>query len=191
MKRLSAVSLLLLLSLIPSAPRAEEAVMPDGTLDAAHGVIENKNGRWHFWETVHLVYPGVLDLTCEDMQVAQAADADGKSRLNQITATTNVVMAIVLPPSTNKITQVVKPGGLAHAKAFQAVFNGTDNTVTLIGSESTGLPTVVTSDGTISGPKLVFDRAEGRFSGTNGFHMTFKAEMLKSLNSKTNAPATK
>lgn len=192
MKRpIKALLPLLIISLLTSAARAEEASGAEGTLDAAHGIIEQKSGNWHFWEKVHLVYPGVLDLTCEDMQVTQTTDGGGKSRPDRIRATTNVLIAIVLPASTNAITGVIKPGGLAHASAPEAVFNGTDNTVTLIGTEATGLPTVVTSDGTFVGPKLTFDRGSGRFSGTNGFHMTFKAEMLKSLTAKTNAPAAR
>ena len=183
--------LLLSSSVLAVALRAEESPLPEGSLDAAHGVIEQKSGNWHFWEQVHLVYPGVLDLTCEDMQVAQAPDAAGKPRPDRIIATTNVVMAIVLPPTTNSVTGVVKPGGLAHATAFQAVFSGTDNTVTLTGSKETGQPKVENPDGTLRADVLTFDRAKGRFTGSGGFHMTFKAEMLKGLTAKTNAPAAK
>ncbi len=182
---------LLIAPLLVVAAGAEDLPLPEGSLDAAHGIIEQKNGNWHFWGDVHLVYPGVLDLTCDDMQVAQAPDANGKPRPDRIIATTNVVMAIVMPPTTNSVTLAVKPGGLAHATAFQAVFSGTDNTVTLTGSVATGLPKVVTSEGTFSGPLLTFDRARGRFVATNGFHMTFKAEMLKGLSGKTNAPSVK
>ncbi len=182
---------LLLSPLLVVAAGAEDLPLPEGSLDAAHGVIEQKNGNWHFWGDVHLVYPGVLDLTCDDMQVAQAPDANGKPRPDRIIATTNVVMGIVLPPTTNSVTQVVKPGGIAHATAFQAVFNGTENTVVLTGSTETGQPKVENPEGTLRADVLTFDRAKGRFTGNGGFHMTFTAQMLKGLTSKTNAPSAK
>lgn len=181
----------LLFSLVPRPLPAEEPVTGDLDLTGDQGVYEQKNGSGHVLGNVHLVQPGGLDLRCEDFVFQQTTNTLGRRGVDRVIATTNVLLVFTLAATTNQLTQLVKPGSLAHATAFQAIFNGTNNTVTLTGSTVTGLPKVVTDDATFSGAVLVFDRATGRFTGDGGFHMTFKADLLKGLNPKTNAPAGK
>lgn len=172
----------LLLAMLPAALRAEDTSASDIDLTGDQGTYEQKTGNGHVWGNVHLVQPGVLDLHCDDFVFRQATNSVGKRSVDQIIATTNVVLLTIQPPSTNR------------AFAFQAVFNGTDNSVKLTGSPESGSPRYETPEGVITANTLTYDRVTGGFKGEQGFRLTLKASALRNsplFGSKTNLPASR
>ncbi|HTH46577.1 MAG TPA: hypothetical protein VMB21_03615 [Candidatus Limnocylindria bacterium] len=172
----------LFLLLLPAAPHAEEMAADEIELTGEQIVIEPKTGNAHAWGNVHLVQPGVLDLRSEDFVFRQGTNALGKRIVEEIVATTNVVLLTIQPLSTNR------------AVSFQAVFNGGNNSLRLTGSPETGLPRYEMPEGVITGTVLTYDRASGDFRSEQGFHLKMKAGVLKNsslFGPKTNSPSAK
>lgn len=190
----------LLLALLPANLRAEDMAAPDlgqdgptGTLSGDQGTFDPKTSSAHVSGNVHLIQPGVLDLRCEDFIFRQSTNAAGKGKIDQIIATTNVVMLMIQAPPANRTGTAPLPT-TNRAVAFRAVFDGTENTVKLTGSPETGSPRYETQGGVVTAPILTYDRVTGRFKGEQGFLLTFKANLLKDssfFSPRTNSPATK
>jgi lipopolysaccharide export system protein LptA len=166
--------------------RSDNAPVDDeSTLTADHFEWEQKEGLVHYWGHIHLNAPGLLDLTCDDLLAYKGETGAG---FNRIEASTNVVINMVQQPATSgTASPVVRPGTTNVAHGFKAVFNATNNVVTLLGSPETGQPRVENQDLTAVADTLIFDRANGRFSGHGHFTNWIRATALKRT-AKPSAP---
>ncbi len=178
----------LLLALLPAVLHAEDTSASDIDLTGDQGTYEQKTGSGHVWGNVHLVQPGVLDLRCDDFVFQQGTNSLGKRVVDQIIATTNVVLLTIQPASGGQLFSTNR------ALAFQAVFNGNNNTVRLTGSPETGQPRYETPEGVITAAILTYDRISGGFKGEQGFHLSLKASVLRNsslFGPRTNSPAAR
>jgi lipopolysaccharide export system protein LptA len=154
---------------------AAEPPATDGTIDSDSFLYDQKAGVFHYQGHVRLRYPGVFDLDCADLQIRLLPDTN---KLDRIVASTNVVMTMVQAPSTNTADLLLKPGSTNRAYAALAVYNGTNNTVTLTGSSEFGQPWVEAAEGSFKADVITYDRANDRFLGTGNFRMVVKPSAL-------------
>lgn len=157
----------------------------EGSIDADNFVFEQRAGVLHYWDNVVLKYPGVLDLTCTDLEVRLTGEG---GKLDRIIATTNVVIHIVQGAGPDK------PGVTNIAYAHQAIFDGVSNVVRL-GMSPTGVqPRVEGPEGTSIADQIVYDRTNDRFNFSGHVKMRFKPGKLPQgglFSPRTNAPVTK
>lgn len=157
---------------------------PDTTdITADTSVYDQKANLLQYWGNVHLVSPGMLDLTCEYFEV-QVGSTGGAPR--QITATTNVVMHIVQAGGSggSVVTNI--------AYAHQVVFDGSSNVVRLLKSPAGVQPRVEMPEGTANADEIVYDRTSERFHFIGRHQMRLKPGKLQQsplFKPRTNAPA--
>ncbi|HAB18900.1 MAG TPA: hypothetical protein DCE44_20965, partial [Verrucomicrobiales bacterium] len=154
---------------------AAEPPSAEGTIDSETFLYDQKGGILHYQGNVQLRYPGAFDLDCADLEIRLQS---GGSKLDRIIASTNVVMTMVQAPTTNAANLLLKPGATNRAYAALAVYNGTNNTVTLTGSPQFGQPWVEAAEGSFKADVITFDRANDRFMGTGNFRMIVKPGAL-------------
>lgn len=145
---------------------------------------DQKASTLHYWGNVHLVSPGTLDLRCDDFLINLGA---GESKLDQIVASTNVVLRLV---QTASATQ---PAMTNVAYAHQAIFNGASNLVTLVKSPAGVQPRFEASDIVAEADEIVYNRATDRFELKGNHRTRFKPGKLPKggfFAPKTNAAPT-
>lgn len=175
----------LCLPLLTLATAALAQTTDEGVIDAEHFVFEQRAGVLHYWDNVVLNYPGVLQLTCTDLEIRLTGEG---GKLDRITATTNVVMQIVQGAAPGK------PGVTNFAYAHQAIFDGVSNIVRLGTSPQGVRPRVEGPEGTSTADVIVYDRANDRFNFSGHVQMKFKPGKLPQgglFSPRTNAPATR
>lgn len=130
---------------------------PDGEAPSEifsdESVYDQKSNVLHYWGNVRLNSPGTLNLTCEDFLVQLGA---GGSRLNQITATTNVVLHLIQPGAHGR------PAVTNVAYAHRAIFDGISNTVTLAMSPDGVRPRFESGDLVSEAEEITYNRVTER-----------------------------
>lgn len=126
---------------------------PVSEIFSEESVYDQKANTLHYWGNVRLNSPGTLNLQCEDFLIQLGA---GGNKLNQITATTNVVLHLVQPGASGRpsITNV--------AYAHQAIFDGVSNTVTLAMSPSGVRPRFESGDLVSEAEEIHYNRSTER-----------------------------
>jgi lipopolysaccharide export system protein LptA len=182
------ISVLLTCSLLAVAALGQGAtddlVTSEITSDAS--IYDQKANTLHYWGKVHLSSPGTLDLRCDDFRIQLGA---GGGKLDQIVASTNVVLLLVQPGTGGK------PATTNVAYAHQAIFDGVRNLVTLAQSPTGGQPRFEGPELVAEADVIIYDRTRDRFE-LKGHHRTrFKPGKLSQggfFSPKTNAvPVTR
>lgn len=168
MKRiLSVLSSGLLATVALSEGATDELVTSEITSDAS--VYDQKASTLHYWGKVHLTSPGTLDLRCEDFLIHLGA---GESKLDQIVASTNVVLHLVQAGTAGR------PAMTNVAYAHQAIFDGASNLVTLAKSPAGLQPRFEASDIVAEADEIIYNRATDRFELKGNHRTRFKPGKL-------------
>lgn len=117
-------------------------------------VYDQKANQLHYWGNVHLKSPGTLELRCEDFLILLG---EGGSKLDQIVATTNVVLHLVQPATATR------PAMTNVAYAHQATFDGVSNIVTLAKSPGGPQPRFEGPDLVAEADMIIYNRMTDRF----------------------------
>jgi lipopolysaccharide transport protein LptA len=126
--------------------RAAEGVIP---ITADGWEFDLRDGVFHYWGNVHVDAPGLMELTCEDL-VAVMPEEGG--RMDQLVATTNVVILVIRPPN--------RPGDepvQIRATGQRAVYTATNQVVTL-----TGEPRLESMHGVATGERILYNMDTGK-----------------------------
>ncbi|MBN9693766.1 MAG: hypothetical protein J0M24_26285 [Verrucomicrobia bacterium] len=153
---------------------AAEHQVGEGKLDADEGELELRDGYYHFFGNVRFRYPGVLDLDCDDLRIRLLK---GTSQIDRLIASNRVVMTIVEAPSTNAISPL-RAGATNRVYAALAVYNGTNDIVTLTGTPESGQPWVERSEGSFKADVITFDRINDRLTAKGNFKMIINPASL-------------
>lgn len=181
MKRLPALLLLGLLRQVACAQAATDDLVTSEITSAA-SVYDQQANRLHYWGGVHLNSPGTLDLRCEDFRIQLGTG----NKLDQIVATTNVVLLLVQPGQAGRaaVTNV--------AYAHQAIFDGTSNLVTLAKSPAGAQPRFEGPDLVAEADVIIYNRGSERFELRGNHRTRFKPGKLPQggfLAPKSDGPA--
>jgi lipopolysaccharide transport protein LptA len=148
--RLHQFRALLALAFLSAPLRAQDAGIP---IRARWAEYDYRNGTYRYAGNVVVDVPGVLRLTCEDLEVTASPT---NSRPDRLVATTNVVLSVARPGRDG--------GAPVEIRAYggQAVYTAADELVTL-----TLEPRVEAPQGTTRGEVIWYHLATGRVRATN------------------------
>jgi lipopolysaccharide export system protein LptA len=153
---------------------AAEQQVGAGRLNADEGAFDLKEGFHHFQGHVQFRYPGVIDLDCDDLKIRLLP---GGRQIDRLIASNNVVLSIIELPSTNSAIPL-KAATTNRVHAAVAIYNGTNDLVTLSGSPEWGQPWVERAEGSFKADEIVFDRANDRLSARGNFQMIIVPDAL-------------
>lgn len=132
-------------------------------------VYDQKANQLHYWGNVHLKSPGTLELRCEDFLILLG---QGGNKLDQIVATTNVVLHLVQPATATR------PAMTNVAFAHQATFDGVSNLVTLAKSPGGPQPRFEGPDLVAEADVIIYNRQTDRFELKGNHRTRFKPGKL-------------
>jgi hypothetical protein len=151
---------------LAQALETEEIGLDEMAIQSVMSEIE-RGGGLHHWGAVHVSIPGVMEMTCNDLVASPDPDT---RKVNRAVATTNVVISLTQVLSTNAPAIAPSGGGKSAGEktmlyAHQAVFDGVNNTITLLGTEGGAQPKVVQGPFISMADRFVYNRATRRFDG--------------------------
>ncbi len=132
-------------------------------------VYDQKANQLHYWGNVHLNSPGTLELRCEDFLILLG---QGGNKLDQIVATTNVVLHLIQPATA------ARPAMTNVAHAHQATFDGVSNIVTLAKSPGGPQPRFEGPDLVAEADVIIYNRLTDRFELKGNHRTRFKPGKL-------------
>jgi lipopolysaccharide export system protein LptA len=160
-------------------------------LSATNAVLEFQSGTYHLWDHVRVESPGVLNLTCDDLQAAlpqESAAANGATpaatgKLQSLVATGNVAIEF-FQPGANGVTNVVRAFG------NKAEYGSSDEVLVL-----TGNPRIETGTGVMIGTDaLIYDLKTRSMKNRGPYRIELKSDVLKNsvlFNRGTNSPKSR